>query len=352
MRITLLVVNYHSAGLTGAAIESARSATREPLEVVVLDNSTSVDEAERLRQLDVDRLIISEANLGYGAGANRGLDECSGETIIVSNPDVLFSHESIDTMVAPLADDRVALTGPAFFWDRGTEWQLPPPETMTFTEQLTRNLARRSRTLAALRGRRLLRRRIGFWRATSPKPARVLSGAVMAFRASDLRRFRFDQQYPLYFEEVDLMRRLQQAGRQILYVPGSRVHHVWAQSSGRNADSAFLFELSSRRYQKRWFGRAGDAVLQWTRARSTYPCEGHELTEPYLDLPERGLFLAEIADSHEFVMAAGRFSTGGRVHLPLEALRLAPLDILCCRVIDLQSGKTIQSWTVRPERWL
>lgn len=350
MRVTLLVVNYHSAGLTGAAIESARSATKEPIEVVVVDNSTSVEEAGKLRQLDVDRLIISETNLGYGAGANRALDECSGEIIIISNPDVLFSTDSIDAMVAPFADDRVALTGPAFFWDRETEWQLPPAETMTFTEQLARNLARRSRRLAAIRGRRLFHRRIEFWRATSPKPAPVLSGAVMAFRASDLRRFRFDQRYPLYFEEVDLIRRLQKAGRQMLYVPGSRVHHVWAQSSARNVDSASLFELSRRRFQKRWFGRIGDAVLQWTRPRSMSQCAGPELTEPYLDLPEKGSFLAEIADSPEFVMAAGRFSTGGRVDLPLEALRLAPLDTLCCRVIDLQSRKTIQSWTVRPER--
>ncbi|MBW3670751.1 MAG: hypothetical protein KY432_03670, partial [Acidobacteria bacterium] len=193
-----------------------------------------------------------------------------------------------------------------------------------------------------------LRRRIEFWRASSPTPARVLSGAVMAFRASDLRRFRFDQRYPLYFEEVDVMKRLRKVGRQILYVPGSRVHHVWAQSSGRNADSASLFELSRRKFQKRWFGRIGDAVLQWTHARSTAQCEGPELAEPYLDMPGKGSFLAEIADSREFVMAAGRFSTGGRVHLPLEALRLAPLDTLCCRVIDLQSRGIVQSWTVHP----
>jgi GT2 family glycosyltransferase len=347
MSVTLLVVNYHSARLARAAIESARAATNESLEVVVVDNSVSPEEATALRQIDIDHLIISETNLGYGAGVNRSLGGCSGETIIVSNPDVVFASSSIDRLLEPMESERVALTGPAFYWDREMQWHLPPPEAMTFREQLGRNLARRLRWLAPGRRGRLLDRRLEVWREVSPRPVKVLSGAVMAFRAADLRRFRFDERYPLYFEEVDLMRRLGAAGRDIVYAPQSRVHHLWAHSSSQNPDSASLFDLSRRRYQQRWFGRLGDAVLQATSSRSEARCVAEELTEPYLELSENGEFLVELADDRDFVMAAGRFTSGGRVDIPLETLRRSPLDRFCCRVVDLTNLETLKSWTIK-----
>lgn len=347
MTVTLLLVNYHSAQLTEAAIASARSATRDTLQVVVVDNSVSAEEVERLRRLRADELIISDSNLGYGAGVNSVLERCSGDVIVVSNPDVVFGPEAIDLLVEPFACETVALTGPSFYWDEEMTWHLPPPEAMTFGEQLGRNVASRLGLVANARGRRLFEARLELWRSVSPRPARALSGAVMAFRASDLRRIRFDERYTLYFEEVDIMRRLREAGRGISYVPRARVRHVWGQSSARNAEAASLFELSRRRYQRKWFGAAGDAILQWTGTASEPGCEGEELTEPYLSLPPEGDYLVEIGDSGAFVMAAGRFTRGGRLELPLDAMRHSPLDTYCCRVVDLSTRETIQSWTIR-----
>lgn len=346
MTATLLLVNYHSSHLVAAAIESARAATERPLEIVVVDNSVSHDEETRLRQLRIDNVIVSRTNLGYGAGVNAALGDCTGDRIIVANPDVTFAEESLDLLLQPLEDARVALTGPAFFWDTQMRWHLPPPETMTFREQLSRNLSPRFESIRTARQKRLLERRIDVWRARSPRPASVLSGAVMAFRAKDLRRYQFDERYPLYFEEVDLMRRLGRAGHLIVYVPEAHVHHAWAQSSALNSDSQMLFDVSKRRYQQKWFGRIGELLLQQTSVPASPGCDGSELEQPYVEVPE-GEFLVEVGDGREFTMAAGRFSSGGRVELPLEAMRRSPLDLFCCRIVDLGTRATVASWTVR-----
>ena len=347
MTTTLLLVNYRSAHLVASAIASARAATAGTLQVVVVDNSVSHDEEERLRQLPIDRLIVSGTNLGYGAGVNAALGACAGERIIVSNPDVVFAERSLDLLLEPLEDQRVALAGPAFFWDEQFAWHLPPPEAMTFREQLSRNLSSRFDSIRAARQKHLLDRRIDLWRAKETRPARVLSGAVMAFRATELRRYEFDERYPLYFEEVDLMRRLRRAGHQIMYVPAARVHHAWAQSSALNANAGALFDVSKRRYQQKWFGRIGDLLLQRTAPGAPSGCDGTELDRPHVEVPE-GDFLVELGDGREFTMAAGRFSSGGRVELPLDAMRRSPLDHFCCRIVDLATRTTVASWTARP----
>ncbi len=169
----------------------------------------------------------------------------------------------------------------------------------------------------------------------------------MAFRADDLRRFRFDERYPLYFEEVDLMRRLQRAGREMIHVPAARVRHAWGRSAAKNPESGSMFELSRRRFQRRWFGRLGEAALRWSAPGTAPQCEAPELSGRIITLPTAGEYLIELADDRDFVMAAGRFASGGSVELPLELLRSSPLGELCCRVTDLNTRKTLQQWTLR-----
>ncbi len=168
MKTTLVVINYRSAGLAREAIASARAATAAELEVVVLDNSVAAEEAALLDTLDLDMLIRSDSNIGYGSGVNRALEHCSGEIIIVANPDVAFAPGSIEQLSAPLRDDRVALTGPRFYWDEDLTWHLPPPERMTFSEQLARNLSRRWTGVSRVRSRSLLERRLKWWLAEEP----------------------------------------------------------------------------------------------------------------------------------------------------------------------------------------
>src|SRR5687768_16291054 len=94
--LSLVVINYRSAQLTGEAIRSARAASSDPLQVVVIDNSTDEDELHFLRGLQIDRLVASPRNLGYAGGINRAIEECDGEIVIASNPDVVYRPRAID----------------------------------------------------------------------------------------------------------------------------------------------------------------------------------------------------------------------------------------------------------------
>src|SRR5438876_3965592 len=96
---SLVVVNYHSAALAAEAIRTARAASRNALQVVVVDNSVDPAETDGLRA-HADTLVVAETNLGYGAAINRARAKCDGEVLLVCNPDVRFGAGSIDTLIS------------------------------------------------------------------------------------------------------------------------------------------------------------------------------------------------------------------------------------------------------------
>jgi N-acetylglucosaminyl-diphospho-decaprenol L-rhamnosyltransferase len=342
MSRSLLVVNYLSADLTRQAIATARAASSEPLEVVIVDNSLSSDEAAQLRSLEGDHLVIAERNSGYAGGVNLGLPHCSGETIVIANPDVCFAEDCIDRLVDELDHPEVAMSGPAFFWDEALEWHLPPPERMTFAEQWSRRVSSRVLPLARFRDRRLLRNRLKYWNLARTVNLQVLSGAVMAMRTTELREVGgMDDSYALYFEELDLMRRLSRIGRRLRYVPSARARHIWSQSAMRNPMASSLFEESRRRFHRRWQGTIAEWLL---RAVPEVPAKESSpvtrLASPAVPLRTDDPVLVEISDTPRFVMAAGIFARGGGLRIPQEILESSPLDVLYCRVTALRNLET------------
>ncbi|MEA2342195.1 MAG: hypothetical protein QOF63_364, partial [Thermoanaerobaculia bacterium] len=245
--VSLLVINYRSSALAVDAIATARVASSLPLQVIVVDNSVDVAEADALRPV-ADTVITSLRNLGYAAGINAGRRLCDGDVIVVSNPDVRFGEQSIDRLL----DADAAVAGPALFWDDADRWMLPPAELHTRREVIDRVFASRSRAWARRRERRRFRQRVAFWSLDQTTRVHALSGAVMAIRANAFDAAGgFDERFPLYFEENDFLRRVK---GDIVYVPSARCRHLYNQSAAGSAEAASQYARSELLYLRKWGG--------------------------------------------------------------------------------------------------
>jgi len=251
--ISLLVVNYRSAALTRNAIRTARASTPASIQVVVVDNSCDSAEAEALRGV-ADTLVVSETNRGYAGGINLGRASCTGEFIVVTNPDVTFDGAAIAQLVDALHSAAVA--GPSLYWDEALRWILPPADSYTGLSRLDAVLAGRSRAWREQRDRRRFLRRMAFWTRETTTPVTTLSGAVMAIRAGVFDALAgFDERFPLYFEETDFLRRVSESGERIMYVPEARCRHLHNQSAAQVAgEAADRYAQSERRYLEKWNG--------------------------------------------------------------------------------------------------
>jgi len=322
--VSLLVINYRSSALAADAIATARAASSRPLQTVVVDNSVDPAEADALRGI-ADVVIVSPRNVGYAAGINAGRRSCDGDVIVVSNPDVRFGENSIDKLV----DANAAVAGPALFWDDAYCWMLPPAELHTRWEVIDRVLASRSRAWARRRDRRRFLQRVAFWSLDRTTCVRALSGAVMAIRASAFDAAgRFDERFPLYFEENDFLRRVK---GDIVYVPSARCRHLYNQSAAGSSEAASLYARSELLYLRKWGGAFAKRFEGTHQPPSATGGAGDDIVLEASPLASfetaAGHFGSDVADVSDDIWNAYRG------------------DVLYLRAVDMRTGRVLQSWT-------
>jgi GT2 family glycosyltransferase len=257
--VTVAIVSYNVAALLERCISSVYAAGPEldvPLDLVVVDNASSDDSALRVRtRCPQARLIANPTNVGFGAACNQALAS-AGRSILFLNPDAELAPGALRALLDRLgACPRAALVGPRLVFPDGR----PQPSR------------RRHASLAALlvehtplewRGRRwrVLERLQRAHYAGEPErgaePVPWVSGACLLARTEALRQCGgFDPAFFMYFEEVDLSRRLAAHGWETWYEPAATVIH----HHSRSADLDLLakdrhFYSSKYRYVSRYWG--------------------------------------------------------------------------------------------------
>lgn len=334
--ISLLVVNYRSASLAVAAIESARASTSQSLQVVVVENSCDEREAAALKE-HCDVLVVSAANRGYAGAINDGRRRCDGEVLLVSNPDVTYGGGAIDALVGAL-DAKTVVAGPALYWDRAFEWILPPSDLHTGLEKLDEAAASRSNTWWRARDRRRIRQRIAFWSLTRPAFVPAVSGAVMAIRSDAFDRLGgFDERFRLYFEENDFLRRVTQQRRHVIYVPGARCQHLYNQSASQDtAGSAVAYLESEAKYLAKWNGPlAARALKRLERRPAERPAQ--KLEGPIQTSADE---FVEVSPDSSFETSGAHFPLrAGAVEMPAAAWEAFRGSRLHLRVIDRSTAR-------------
>jgi GT2 family glycosyltransferase len=218
-----VIVNYRQWRQTARLVRQLRAAacTREgAAEVVVVDNHSPPHRlAARLRRQPGVSLRRWGRNRGYGRAVNEGCRLSRGDWFLLLNPDVSVPEGFLDG-VATLADrltaedERAGIVG---FHLRNGDGTLQPSAGSFPT--LTRTLA----GLLRPRARR---------KYCTRKPRRRcrvswVTGCCLLVRRECLRQLAgFDEDYFLYYEDVDLCRRAREQGWSVWYEPGLRaVHH-------------------------------------------------------------------------------------------------------------------------------
>lgn len=342
--ISLLVVNFRTAALAKEAVRTARAATSEDLQVVVVDNSCDASEAEALHGI-ADVLIVSRTNRGYAGAINDGRRACIGETIVISNPDVLFEPGAIDLLAGEL-DDKTVVAGPALFWDAALEWHLPPGDLLTAPQKIDEVLASRSASWADERDRRRFRRRVAFWSLDRTTRVPMLSGAVMAVRAGAFDDIgRFDERFQLYFEETDFLRRVSERRKHIVYVPASRCRHLYNQSASQTGDPGAIYAASERKYLEKWNGPWLAGVLKRLEKPLALtidrPCSGSILID-------REDVVVEASPLPTFATAAGHFPRTGEVSLPAEVRESLGSVQFYLRVVERATARVLATYRISP----
>ena len=207
-RVAAVVVTHHSAAVIGSCLDSIRGMGR----IIVIDNASDDETLDIVaRRAPEAEVIRNTVGVGYGNGANQGLERVSCEFALMVNPDSVLRDNAVDELVA--AADRypdAALFGPTL---------LSPSGEVELSHDVS------------LFERRRYGKRHGERPPEGDCSAAFLSGAVVLLRMASLREVGFfDSNLFLYYDDDDMCMRLAAAGHYPLLVPSAVAEHRGAGS--------------------------------------------------------------------------------------------------------------------------
>lgn len=223
-RVSVVIVNYNSGRWLARCVRALKGKGARLPSVLVLDNASEDDSVEDLPDMPGLEVIRSLDNLGFGRGVNYLLDRIDSEFLLILNPDCLLVADGLNVLIRELASfpEAALVSGRIFDMSgneqRGSRRQLPGPKRVL---------------------NEVFRFRFGAGVDLTHLPAapeatvvEAVSGACMLVRTEVFKSLGgFDTGFPMHFEDLDLMARLQQAGWQVRLVPEVAISHAGGISS-------------------------------------------------------------------------------------------------------------------------
>ncbi len=104
VKVSVVIPTYNRARVVGAAIDSALAQTHDRLEIIVVDDGSTDDTAERVgRRRDPRLRYVRREHAGVSSARNTGIAAATGDLVSFLDSDDLWKPEKIETEVAALA---------------------------------------------------------------------------------------------------------------------------------------------------------------------------------------------------------------------------------------------------------
>ncbi len=233
MKLSVVIICWNDWKVIENCLRSIFENThRIEYEVIVSDNGSTDGSLDKIRaQFPAVLVVENGANLGFAKGNNAGIRVARGEYVLILNPDTIMHDNSLDRWIE--FADRHPEAG-AF----GCRVHNP---NGTY-QRSARPFPTISRHLVAALGLRFLGRlknpvlsdEYESWKGDTEREVDWQSGCCVMLRGDLLKKLGgFDDRFFYQFEEVDLCRRVWNAGYRIRFTPTVSITHLGGQSVGR-----------------------------------------------------------------------------------------------------------------------
>jgi N-acetylglucosaminyl-diphospho-decaprenol L-rhamnosyltransferase len=218
--ITISIVSHRQNALVNSLLgDIERSCSDDALVVLTENAPDTVPLATKGLTYPVE-IVRNGRVKGFGANHNAAFRRCRTPYYCVCNPDVRFQSNPFEPLKRALAQQGAGVAGPLVRSVRGD----------------VEDSARKFPTATGLAWKALGKTGMLDYRADEGlREVDWIAGMCMLFRHDTYRAVNgFDERYFLYYEDVDICRRLLDKGYRVMYEPRSEVVHDARRASRRN----------------------------------------------------------------------------------------------------------------------
>lgn len=259
--ISICIVSFNTRDLLARCLQECLKV--QDAEIIVADNGSRDGTPEMLRtQFPNVHAILNPENRAYTRAMNQLLTQAHGDFLLLLNPDTVPPPAAIQTL-------RLALENNQQWSAAGARLQFPdgalqrtgnrfPTRTFLLFEALGLNTRFPHNPIARHNS-------YADWDRTTTRPVDALSGACLMVRRRVLDQIGLlDENFAMYYEEVDWCKRIHAAGGGVAYIAHAAVTH-YAEASAQQLPTprrTAHYENSLTHYASKYFGKTFANILR------------------------------------------------------------------------------------------
>lgn len=259
MDVSVVIVNYNTRKLTGECIDSIFEKTSGiTFEVIVIDNASQDGSIEAFRNDPRIVFIDSPENLGFGKANNLGIEQAKGRNILFLNSDTLLLNNALKILSDYLDNNPTVGACGGNLYGEDLKPQVSFEQTCPSIYGYLDNIL--------LNGISILRfgRSIKFNYHGKPMQVAYISGADLMIPKKVLEKTGgFDPAFFMYYEKIELCRRVIRTGYKIVSVPAAEIIHLEGRSCVISTWGLKIREKSRRIYFQLTHTPAKAKIANW-----------------------------------------------------------------------------------------
>lgn len=225
VKLSIIILSFNNNDTINDCIESVLKYKTKDIQVIVLDNASSDKTVEILEKfVGFVRVLKSDQNLGFSKGINKAISFASGEYLFFLNPDTKMTM----SVFKELTD----------YYESHTNIGVVGPKLITQNGNIQESVMKFPTITGAL-NEFILGKKYSYspYAPEGSEPIKVdcIFGAALLIKRDLFEKLGgFDERYFLYYEDIDLCRRIRKMGREVVYYPNVEIEHKVGGSASSN----------------------------------------------------------------------------------------------------------------------
>jgi len=251
MQLSIIILNYKTKNMLKQCLKNIVNLSLPiKYEIIVVDNNSQDGTEQMMREeFPIFKFIQTGENRGMGAGNNIGINAAKGEYVLILNADVVVLKNSIENLLNFInSNPKIGCVAPKLLNPNKTYQQSRYRFPKFYLPAFIRT------DLGKVAHKKLNKYFMNDISIDLPHKIGWARGSTLLIRKNVLDNINgFDERFFMYMEDVDLCRRIWQAGHEIWYVPTSQMIHYYFRESGGSVWLRDLFKKMAWVHIGSWF---------------------------------------------------------------------------------------------------
>ncbi len=258
-KLAIIIINYYCEELTKNCIESIfKQKNFTDIEVIIIDNGSNTPILNDLINSQI-KVIKTPQNIGFGAACNLGVLNANSKYILFLNPDTQVYEESIEKAISSIERNKEITVLGCKQVDEDSNIQRSCARYITLCRYFNKIYGLSKLSPKLFKGYHMID-----WDHKSSRFVNHVIGAFYLIRKQCfLNVGGFDEDFFVYYEDLDLSKRITDQGGKIYYDTDICIFHQGGGASRKVKALRLFYSLSSLLlYGKKHFSTSHFIILK------------------------------------------------------------------------------------------